>query len=389
VSAHYRDRPGYFGESVVEFGEVPTLGRSNHVHTADLDGDSNLDLVVVRISTPQANVFLQPGPGVFSALPTVILRAQNDARISAVGDLNADGLADVLLGTTQGVELFFQSSDGSFGLDGDSTQSNLTLGNASVFQLAIADLDHDGAQDVTVSFGASPDLQLFYQQSSTPGSFDSPLTVGTGVGGQDLGYLAVEDVNADGLPDLVSGRGGPVFLFFQRPDGSFGPGAGPPNYDLALNAGNAGPLRVADLDGDGLPDVAALRPAAGGDGRVWFQTAPGSFPLEPDYLTTNFTGGNGLDLADVNRDGRFDLLITSEQGVDVYLQRTPRLFGAIGGSGAGSPDLVFHAPSSAQGHDQIVVGDLDGDGDPDVISVRHSTDVGETDPRLNFIYGGR
>jgi len=394
VSAHHRDVPGYFGESVVEFGEVPTLGRSNHLHVADVDGDSNRDLVVIRLGSPQANVFQQAGPGVFSALPTLILRARSNARVSAVGDVNTDGLADVLLGTAEGVEVFFQLPDGSFGLGGDSTQSNLTLGTADVFQLAVADLDHDGAQDVAAALDASRDLQLFHQVPSSPGTFAAPVVVGTGVGGEDLGYLAVEDVNADGLPDLVSGREGPVFVFFQRADGSFGPGTGPPDYDLALEDASsgtlrAGPLRVVDLDGDGLPDVAALWPAAGGRCVVWFQGAPGSFPADPAYRTTPFTGGTGLDLADVDRDGRPDLLLANEGGVGVYLQRTPRFFGVEDGSGTGLPDQRFQSPDSSEGHTQLVVSDLDGDGDLDVIAVRRSHDVGDTGPRLNFVFGGR
>ena len=171
--------------------------------------------------------------------------------------------------------------------------------------------------------------------------------------------LVVADVNGDGLPDVVTGR------TLHQP---VAPGESGALYTALHNAGAGGgyaaeshvaagtePLYLAsaDLDGDGLPDIVSADFDAAAL-HVFLNSAaqPGQWAMP---LTLPATGVSQVAIGDLNGDGKPDL-VAADFAVDVFLQ-DPATAGH------------FLAPTglNAGGANWVAIGDLNHDGLPDVV----------------------
>jgi hypothetical protein len=120
--------------------------------------------------------------------------------------------------------------------------------------IAIADVNGDGLQDLIITDpgptgGAAPTVSVLLQDAAHPGQFLAPVPYTT------LPYslsqsIVVADMNGDGLPDLVIGGTDGVSVFLQD---ATKPGAFLARTDY--NAPNASQIAVADVNADGLPDI--------------------------------------------------------------------------------------------------------------------------------------
>lgn len=274
----------------------------------------------------------------------------------AVADIDANGLPDILgavstsLGATDTpgyVSTRLQASPGSFALP--PTRFTVGAGPAS---LAMADLNGDGRPDLVVANATDRTLSVRLADPSRPGHF-LPATVLATPGRVPLD-AAAGDLNGDGLPDLVVAASGAnsVLVFTQVAGGTF---AAPMAYAVG---GDPQAVAVADLDGDGRADLAVATTANAVSVRL--QTAPGVFAPAVDFATG--VQPVALRVADLNGDGRPDLLTANfgadlspgTQGLSVLLQGAPGTFLAP----------VHHATGYRSA--ALAVGDLNGDGRPDV-----------------------
>jgi len=292
-------------------------------------------------------------------------------------------------------------------------------GNAPSY-MATADFNGDHLPDVVSANSQDGTLAVFFNNASSPGSFNSPLVLNSPGASQ----VAIGDLNGDGLPDLVSADFN-VSLFLQTSAGTFG-------NPIALYSGGANWVAVGDLNNDGSPDV-ALTDNTGV--KVVFHTGAASATtfataaqVYTESSTAAFAGANLIAIADVNGDGFNDLIITDPGPpgggapfVAVLLQNSaspgtflapvtyPTAVGSLAQSilvvdvnQDGHPDIViggsnavsvllnnasapgtFAAASNypASNTNQIAVADVNGDGLVDII-----TATGATQPLVNGIY---
>src|SRR5207244_7202789 len=167
-------------------------------------------------------------------------------------------------------------------------------------------------------------IYVFYQNATTRGTFLAPVTFPAGAQPQ---AVRIADVNGDGLPDIVVANVGP---------GADGTGAAGVSV-LLQDAANPGSclapvtyasqaraidVAVGDLNGDGKPDlvVANLGPAPTGSVSVLLQDAaqPGVF-----LSATSYAGSGeplAVTIADLNGDGHPDIAVADSTSATLMLQ---------------------------------------------------------------------
>jgi hypothetical protein len=354
-------------------GEIPPFDLYWSVSVGDMNGDGKLDIassfthVVGATNQPGfASVYLQDSANQGTFLAPAIYNAGDapggsDPGMITIGDLNGDGKPDLVTansvrgGSTSasGISVFLQdpANPGHF-----LPPTNYDTGNQPA-GVAIGDLNGDGKPDLAVA--ADNGISIFLQDPTKPGSLLPPTTLPVANG---TSSVAIADLNGDGRPDLVATDGTSVLVFLQDPNApaSFLPAV---RYGAGLQPRF---VAVSDLNGDGKLDLAVANEGSPGDNTtasvsVLLQdpAAPGKFLPAVDYKTG--LGSVYVMIADLNGDGKADLAVVNFGGsvgsVSVLLQN-PTLPGQFqSATNYDSSDL----PSS------VAVGDMNGDGKPDLV----------------------
>ena len=292
--------------------------------TGDLNGDGKLDLVTANVGSSTVSVLLGNGDGTFKA--EVQYAVGTGPRAVAVADVNGDGKADLVTANGNGgnVSVLLGKGDGTFL---PAVQYSTDAGSVAV---AVGDVNGDGIPDLVTANTSTP-----VNGSLTASSLSVLL------GHQDSGSMTP--------------KGDGTFV------GPFNRATPPAPSSLAL----------ADFDGDGVLDVVTANlgkvGAAVTDTFSFFKgNGDGSFQ-NPANFAGGFLGPRSLVAADLNGDGRLDLVVTYPGG-RLSAGSPPGLVSVMLGNGNGT----FQAPvnnSVPEAPIAVAVGDFDQDGRPDLVSV--------------------
>lgn len=316
------------------------------VAVADVNSDGKPDLVVSNFWSSTVGVLLANGDGTFQ--PAVAFSPGNQNSAIAIADVNGDGRSDLILGIwSGGVDVLLGNGDGTF-----QPGVKYNSGGSQVSDVAVADLNHDGKPDLVVAnYGSVVGVLL----GNGDGTFRGAVTY---AGGSSPWSVVVADVNGDSNPDLLvaDGQFGGVAVVLGNGDGTFKP---PVTYSWGGIWAQS--VAVGDVNGDKKPDLLVANCETSGcdngAATVLLGNGDGTFKLAVDY-DSGGAGANGIAIADVDGDGKPDLLVANWVTNSV---------GVLLGNGDGTFQSAVTYGSGGLYPMSIVVADLNGDGKPDLI----------------------
>jgi hypothetical protein len=303
---------------------------------ADSSGSSAIDITLAVGSS--ISDLRNLGTGAFTNFTVSMGRAPIDPRLA---DFNGDHRLDVVAGL---------DSDGFVGLmtrGSDGTLVGTTeLSRPNVKWVDTADVDGNGTLDLVYVDSSF----VTVQSGNGDGTFGAPNNLFTTSASS---RVYATDLNKDGYTDLVTFDGTTVTVFVQDGTGW--------NGQPITVSNTVKEILFADMNRDGWTDMTVYN---GDEFAVFFRTGSAAplFNLTPNVNHTGIaTALNNLTLADVNRDGAADYVITTSngganEGVGVLLND-----GAAGFAFAHARGLGDTRPIA------VTVADVNRDGGPDVV----------------------
>ena len=280
-------------------------------------------------------------------------------------DLDQDGLKDILVcdGRRNQVSWIRQVRLGVF------EEQDIGETIAGPVHLEVADLNGDGHLDVLVSaMGVIPPSNMktgavVVLVNDGTNHFTNRVVLDNVA---RVTYVAAADFNKDGRLDLVVGQFGYLEGEIRWLE-NLGNWQFKSHQLLDLPGTIHAP--VADLSGDGNLDIVALVSQDSEEVHLFKGDGTGHFRDRVLYGSTNKDyGSSGLCIADVNRDGKPDIVYTNGDGFD-YATPGPRPWHGVQWlENLGGGKFAYHRVGDFPGAYSPVVVDIDGDGDMDIVA---------------------
>lgn len=358
---------------------IPPFDSAAGVVVHDLDGDGRLDIAaaVAHVDGPpphagSVKVWLQRADAPGSFRPAARYAVGPDPSVLRVADVDADGVPDLVAmshhdSAVDGAPLVDEVSL----LRGDPARRGQFVAGATLHagvrlaDLVVDDLDADGLADIAfTSYNVGARLAVWWNDAAAPGRFGTPVTVSAGV----AAALVAADLDGDGLRDLAFVAGDAVWAAMHDPVGA---------RDFAAPVRLAGEplptcLAAVDLDRDGHTDlVLGSRASADFGAPGALQTLrndaarPGRFaPLQRVALALRSWH---CVVADFDGNGAPDLATTGGgYAGDLLDDVVEILLGDPALPGWLRPPVLTVTNDTSSGL-FLAVGDLDNDGRPDVV----------------------
>ncbi len=343
-------------DGTVQSPELQMIGsRPSAVATADLNGDRQPDIVITDADAGTVTVKLASGKARFSN-PTVYPAGPQPGAL-AIADLNGDGKPDVMAADLNGLDVLLGQGGGTLGA------VNTVPAAGALTSVTVADFNSDGRPDIAAATPKGGGVALFLGNGN--GTFQSVRTVPLA----NAQAAVSGDFNGDGKPDLIVANGvidlatpGNLTVLLGKGDGSF-----QTSGSIAL----PGPLlfttapAVGDLNGDGKLDV-VLPIFDSGQTKITVLLGKGDGTFQAPIVTESNTATTMVAIADLDGDGKPDVLLGSCCG------RTEASYLLGNGDGTFQEELQFPSGPDPSG---IAVADFNADGRPDLAIIGRVEDT--------------
>ena len=316
----------------------PTGPTPAGIVSADLNGDGKSDLVVATSNS--LVTLLNDGSGRFKT-PSVITFTGDTAALTPrtvlAADLNGDGKIDLVVAGFGGLATLLGNGDGTF--------RPPQLVSSAVADVRVGDLNGDGIPDLAVTFLVGGFLiPTGADLSILPGKGDGTFGKATTFNLLFTPWAApvIADLDGDGKPDVAVAVGQGLVVFLNDGKGNFQAQSSSQPWNFAPG------IVAADFNGDGISDLAisgqsvAQNGSPSGQGSLYILLGKGdgTFRTLPGVITLSV--GQTVSAADLNNDGHPDLIVGLSPpayfagiGDGTFAAAIP--FGALGNSGYVTP----------------------------------------------------
>jgi hypothetical protein len=319
----------------------------------DLNNDGKADIVVGNEvgTSNNVNILLGNGDGTFKAA-TVFTSGNNPVSV-ALADLNKDGKLDLVTVdlNSVNVNLALGNGDGTF-----KTATAINTNSSGCWSVFVGDFNNDAKLDLAV--GCSGGISVLLGNGD--GTFQTPKVMAIGGGASGVGMTAA-DVNKDGKLDLLVPTGNQTFVvevYLGNGDGTFQAVKNTPAlpWPVAVSTG--------DFNADGKLDLVVGNQVSGNNVSILFGNGDGTFQTPTSYAA----GGDGattIVVGDFNKDGKPDVATANLFNNNVSI--------LLGGSGGTLKTAITYGVATAP--QAIVSADFNGDTNADLAAVSSNGDI--------------
>ncbi len=344
VAVLINDGTGSFSAPLIIHLSTGLFGMPRSIVAGDWNGDGKMDLAVAEIAP---RVALLMGNGVGGFAPHVDLMVGPACADLAAGDLDADGVLDLVVADAQSIGSSTPSPGSLSVLRGDGHGG--FLGTVTIpaisnpYETAVDDLNGDGKPDIAVA--GEKGVAILFANGS--GGFSPPSLYQAGAVPRSI---AIGDWNGDKKKDVLIANSGSNDITILQGDGA---GSFTPGVSLA---GGTGPshIAVADVNGDGKLDVVVVRTGTALVGVILGNGLGGVISItnvEPGQATSSYVA-----IGDVNHDAKLDLVVTNPNSDRVSIML---------GNGTGGFQTLQNFPTGGNPR-AVVIGDFNRDGNQDL-----------------------
>lgn len=295
---------------------VPLDGREHALDVIflDVDRDSDLDAILALENEPN-RLYLNDGKGKFAWKKGVFVNKNHDSEHVRTADFNRDGIDDIIFVAEddQNHEYYLGKGDGTF-----TDVSDRLLAKSEGNGLDVGDVNGDGLPDIVVgNTGSNAQNFLWINNSKKPGYFIDDTTVGLPAAEDQTQAVKLADLNGDGTLDLVIGNEAPPNrLLFNDGKGKFT--EHPERIELLVPL-HTREVLVFDANNDGHADILFVNLTSNGGqwekdptARLLINDGKGNFKDEtskriPVQKLSSYSG----TIIDFNHDGHPDIILSA------------------------------------------------------------------------------
>ena len=339
--------------SVGSFPLAMTLG--------DLDGDGKPDVATANNQANNISVLRNtssPNTVAFAA-KTDIATGTNPTDISRV-DLNGDGKPDLVVANTNGSTVSLLRNTSTSGVI--TFAAKVDIATSFPNGIGSADIDGDGKTDLAFTSLSTGNVSVYRNTSSaTTLSFATPVSM---LSGSQPRAVTLSDIDGDGKPDLLSVNFNSNTLSIFRNTSTTGNISFATRLDITISQPTF--VTTGDIDGDGKIDVIvpSYNPS------IITILKNNSTPGNIVFTNTSFSTAAGprkVRVADIDGDGKPDLTVGYTVANNVSAFKNLSVPGTI--------NLAARVNFNGEQPNEAWVADIDGDSKPDLVYPNNTNTV--------------